>query len=225
MRYPVICLADEHRLDGNPSDDFFLRMTPNGRVCDAYEAYRHDHPGTYIHLGDTFDTLRAEAEDVKKAWGHLEFEGASDIFLLGNHEVSLARLESVAPGQVLERMEVNGYTLLHGHQLFKVSTQEWLLLGRLLYLNRITNRRWKCLERKIEQITGQHRDNSVAYAALEEAGISKAIFGHTHVQGQSWTSSDRPWKGDFWNPGAFWKDLTVVVFDGPESGPRFERII
>jgi hypothetical protein len=215
MNYPIYILGDEHRLDGEP-DDFFSRMTVMGRVCDVYESYRHTHPGTWIHLGDTFDTLRADAERIKDAWGYLAKIEQDDIFILGNHEVSLERLRTIAPGECVEHLDINGYDIEHGHRLFHVSTQEWLLLGQLLYLNRKTNRRWKCLERKIEQISGAHRDNTAAYEAFKKDNITNAIFGHTHVKGN---------QGGYWNPGAFWRDLTVVVFDNPEAGPRFEILL
>lgn len=212
LPYPIRFLADEHRMDGQP-DDFFIRCNV------AYEKYRQLHPdGSYIHGGDTFDTARAEVEDIKKQWSYLNVMEENDVFLLGNHEVKMERLQSIAPGLCLTNIEVNGYLLEHGNRLFKATATvyENTLIAMLLYVHRKTDRRWKWVEDKIEGLYAGHRSNEVAYEAYEKEGTMKSCFGHSHIKGNY---------KDWWNPGALWKDFTILIFDNPQTGPRFEPII
>ena len=200
-------------MDGKP-DDLFLP------IGDAYRDYRLAHPdlGTWIHCGDTYDMARARYQDIFKRWHELDQMEEDDIFLVGNHEVSVADLQMIAPGKCLESIEINGYLIQHGHQYFDWTDtpQENLFVNHLLWLHRVTNRRWAWLEAYIESILQTHRDNEKVYAKLEAFGIKKAIFGHTHYQGQ---------QGDYLTPGALAKTGTVVVFDTADSEPRFERIL
>jgi predicted phosphodiesterase len=200
-------------MDGK-EDDLFLS------IGDAYRDYRLSHPelGTWIHCGDTFDLARADSNDIKAYWSDdLDELEREDIFLLGNHEAELVRLEKIAPGKCLERIEINGYTILHGHQFFDWmdSPEEDLLINQWLWLHRKLNRKWKWLENHIEAVYQSHRDNEKVYAKLSKQGIDKAIFGHTHIEGR---------KGDWMTPGALFQSKTVVRFQSEDSDPVFERI-